>query len=314
MDLIRGYHNLRPQHRGCVLSIGNYDGVHRGHQALLAQLRRRAVEFGVPAAVQIFEPTPREVFAAQQAPGRVQTLRDKLAALRDQSVERVLCVRFSQAFAARTAESFVRDMLVAQLGVKAIVVGEDFCFGAGRGGNIQLLRTLGAAHDFVVDAVADVLDQGQRVSSTAIRTALAQPDLARAADLLGRPLLISGRVGYGRQLGRTLDMPTANIALRRRPALRLGVYAVRVRVGQDSQWQPAVANLGQRPSVTAERRVLLETHLLGQCPNLYGRCLQVRIEQFIRPEQKFDSLDALKLQMQADRARAETLLRSDKGS
>lgn len=314
MDLIRGYHNLRPQHRGCVLSIGNYDGVHRGHQALLAQLRRRAVEFGVPTAVQIFEPTPREVFAAQQAPGRVQTLRDKLAALRDQSVERVLCVRFSQAFAARTAESFVRDMLVAQLGVKAIVVGEDFCFGAGRGGNIQLLRTLGAAHGFVVDAVADVLDQGQRVSSTAIRAALAQPDLARAAELLGRPVLISGRVGYGRQLGRTLDMPTANIALRRRPALRLGVYAVRVRVGQDSHWQPAVANLGQRPSVTAERRVLLETHLLGQCPNLYGRCLQVRIEQFIRPEQKFDSLDALKQQMQADRARAETLMSSDKGS
>ena len=314
MDLIRGYHNLRPQHRGCVLSIGNYDGVHRGHRALLQQLRLRADEFGLPAAVQIFEPTPREVFTPDQAPGRVQTLRDKLAALAQQSVERVLCVRFCAEFAARPAESFVRDLLVAQLGIKAIVVGEDFCFGAGRGGNIQLLRELGSAQGFVVDAVADVSDQGQRVSSTAIRTALAVPDLARAAQLLGRPVQISGRVGRGRQLGRTLDMPTANIALRRKPALRLGVYAVRARVGADGPWQPAVANLGRRPSVTDDAQLLLETHLLGQCVDLYGRCLQVRIEHFLRPEQKFDSLDALKQQMQADRAQAENFLNSDKGS
>ena len=305
MELIRGLHNLRERHRGCVLSIGNFDGFHRGHQALVARLREHAQRAGVPAVVQVFEPTPRERFAPGQAPGRVATLRDKLAQLAAAGVERVLVVRFSAAFAAIPAARYVEDVLVGKLGVRAIVVGNDFRFGAGRGGDLALLKELGGRLGFTAEAVAAVEVDGERASSTALRAALAVPDLARAARLLGRPYALSGRVRRGAQLGRKLGMPTVNVPLRRWPALRLGVYAVRVRVA-GREWD-GVANIGVRPMV-AGGRCVLEAHVFGEPGTLYGQGVEVRFVEFLRDERKFESFDALAAQMQADGAQARAVL------
>jgi riboflavin kinase / FMN adenylyltransferase len=311
MELIRGLHNLRERHRGCVLSIGNFDGFHRGHQALIARLRQHAARARVPVAVQIFEPTPREYFARGKAgaapPGRVATFRDKLAALSGAGVERLLCVRFNQRFAAIPAQRYVEDVLVARLGIQAIVVGDDFRFGAGRGGDLRLLRELGAKHGFVAEAVEAVTVGGERASSTALREALAVPDLARAGRLLGRPYVLSGRVRRGAQLGRKLGMPTVNVPLRRRPALRMGVYAVRVRAA-GREWD-GVANIGVRPMLEKSACVL-EAHLFGEPGSLYGQMVEVGFTEFLRDEQRFESFDALAAQMQADGAQARAVLKN----
>lgn len=305
MELIRGLHNLRERHRGCVLSIGNFDGFHRGHQALVAQLQRHGERLKLPAAVQIFEPTPREVFAPAQAPGRVATFRDKLGQLAGSGVDRVLCVRFCKRFASIPAPRYVEEVLVGKLGVKAIVVGDDFRFGAGRGGDLALLREFGVRLGFEVEAVVTVELQGERVSSSALREALGVPDLARAERLLGRPYALGGRVRRGLQLGRKLGMPTVNIPMRRRPALRMGVYAVRVRAsGRD--WN-GVANLGIRPTLT-QSGCVLEAHVFGEPGTLYGEVVEVRFMKFLRDEQRFESLDALAAQMQQDGAQARAVL------
>ena len=314
MELIRGLHNLRERHRGCVLSIGNFDGFHRGHQALIAQLREHAVRLKVPVVVQIFEPTPREYFAPDDAPGRVATFRDKLRQLESAGVERVLCVRFNKRFAAIPAQDFVERVLVKQLGVKALVVGDDFRFGAGRGGDLELLQRLGAQHGFVAESLSAVQVEGERVSSTAVRAALALADLEHTARLLGRPYALSGRVRHGLQLGRKLGMPTANIALTRKPALKFGVYVVQAEQmlnGGGRRWM-GVANIGVRPTLE-HSACLLEVHLFGGAgeppPNIYGQVLQVRFLKFLRPERRFDSLDALAQQMQQDGAQARAWLK-----
>lgn len=306
MELIRGLHNLRERHRGCVLSIGNFDGFHRGHQALIARLHQHAQRTGLPATVQIFEPTPREVFAKDQAPGRVATFHDRLARLREAGVARVLCVRFSRRFAAMPAERYVEDVLVRRLGVKAVVVGDDFRFGAGRGGDLALLKQMGERHGFVAEAVGTVAVDGERASSSALRAALAQPDLVRAERLLGRPYALSGRVRRGLQLGRKLGMPTVNVVMRRRPALHFGVYVVRVRVGARS-WD-GVASLGVRPTLDRSGCVL-EAHLFGCAETLYGKVVEIEFRRFLRPEQRFESLEALAAQMQADGEQARAWLK-----
>lgn len=310
MELIRGLHNLRGRHRGCVLSIGNFDGFHRGHQALIARLREHAVRWNVPPAVLIFEPTPREYFSPKDAPGRAATFRDKLSQLESAGIGRVLCARFSKRFAAITAQDFVERILVKQLGVKAVVVGDDFRFGAGRGGDLALLRRLGAQHGFVAEAVNAVQVDGERASSTAVRTALGAPDLERTARLLGRPYALSGRVRRGLQLGRKLNMPTANIALKRKPALKFGVYVVQAEQllnGVGRRWM-GVANIGVRPTLE-QSPCLLEAHLFGEAGDLYGQVLQVRFLKFLRPELRFDSLEALAQQMQQDGAQARAWLK-----
>jgi riboflavin kinase/FMN adenylyltransferase len=310
MELIRGLHNLRERHRGCVLSIGNFDGFHCGHQALVGRLRQHAARLGVPVAVQVFEPTPREVFAPAQAPGRVATFRDKLAQLAGAGVDRVLCVRFSRRFAAIDAAAYVEDVLVGRLGVRAVVVGDDFRFGAGRGGDFKLLQELGQRFGFAVEAVAAVQAGGERASSTALREALAVPDLARAGRLLGRPYALGGRVRRGAQLGRKLGMPTVNVPMRRRPALRLGIYAVRVRAA-GREWD-GVASFGVRPML--ERKGLersdcvLEAHVFGDPGTLYGQAVEVRFVEFLREERRFESFDALAAQMQVDGAQARAVL------
>lgn len=297
MELIRGLHNLRERHRGCVLSIGNFDGFHRGHQALIARLRDHAARTGVPVAVQIFEPTPREVFSGDRRPGRIATFRDRLAQLETGGVQRVLVVAFSKRFAAIPAERYVEEVLVGKLGVKAVVVGDDFRFGAGRGGDLALLQRMGERHGFVAEAVGTVEVDGERASSSALRAALQVPDLPRAERLLGRPYALSGRVRRGLQLGRKLGMPTVNVVMRRPPALHFGVYVVRVRVGERS-WD-GVASLGVRPTIGASGCVL-EAHLFGASEVLYGKVVEIAFRRFLRPEVRFETLEALAAQMQAD--------------
>ena len=305
MELIRGLHNLRDRHRGCVLSIGNFDGFHRGHQALIARLKQLAAKHRVPVAVQIFEPTPREFFGKGGAPGRVATFRDKLAQLAAAGVEHVLCVRFDRRFAAIEAARYVEDVLAGKLGAKAVVVGDDFHFGAGRGGDLALLQKLGAKLGFEAEAVGAVTVGGERVSSTAVREALAGPDLARAERLLGRPYALGGRVRRGAQLGRKLGMPTVNVPMRRKPALRMGVYAVQVRAaGRD--WN-GVANLGIRPMLENSGCVL-EAHVFGEPGSLYGEHVEVRFMKFLRDEKRFESFEALAAQMQEDGAQARAAL------
>ncbi|MDP3857769.1 MAG: bifunctional riboflavin kinase/FAD synthetase [Stagnimonas sp.] len=306
MELIRGLHNLRPEHRGCVLSIGNYDGVHRGHQALLDCLRAQAGRLGLPATVLVFEPTPREYFSQAEVPPRVLTLRDKLAALAEHGVRRVVIARFDGRLAGLSGEEFVRRVIVAGLGARAVVVGDDFRFGARRSGDFALLRTLGGECGYVAEQLGTLAVQGDRCSSTALRGLLAEARLDEAAQLLGRRYSIRGPVRHGLKLGRQLDMPTANIALRRLPPLPLGVYAVRARIDGAARDWFGVASLGVRPTLGLSR-CLLETHLFGEPGDIYGRLLQVEFQRYLRPELRFDSLDALKQQMHrdADEARAD---------
>lgn len=305
MQLIRGTHNLRPGHRGCVLTIGNFDGVHRGHQALLAQAQALARAHNQPLAVMTFEPTPREFFGGDAAPGRISPLRDRLRLLEEQGVARVLLQGFHQRFAAWSAEDFVDELLVRRLGARALLVGDDFRFGARRAGDLALLRARGEQHGFAVHSLDTVCVDALRCSSTAVREALGQADLARAAGLLGRPYSMSGRVRRGLQLGRKLGMPTANVTLRRRPALRLGVYAVWARLGS-RRWA-GVASLGIRPTLGLTE-CLLETHFFESPGDIYGQLLDVEFAHYLRDEQRFDSLDALSVQMQADKSQAIALL------
>lgn len=305
MELIRGLHNLREQHRGCVLTIGNFDGVHRGHQALVARTCELAAAFGLPSALLTFEPTPRECFAPEQAPPRVYTFRSKRAALQALGLDRMIVARFSRELARQTPEAFIDDLLVRQFGIRAIVVGDDFRYGRQREGTVELLRARARRQGFEVHHVDSVIVGGERCSSTALREALGVPDLARAERLLGRPYSILGRVRGGLQLGRRLGMPTANVYFRRPLALAHGVYAVRVRCdGQD--WD-GVASLGVRPTLNVTR-CLLEAHLFGSPGSLYGRELDVGFCAFLRPQLRFDSLDALAAQMQRDGAQARELL------
>ena len=303
MEIIRGQHNLRAAHRGCVLTIGNFDGVHRGHQALIALARQRARALGVPLAVLSFEPTPREFFAPAALPGRVATFRSRVALLSAQGVDRLILQRFDRRFAGYDPTAFIEELLVGKLGIRALVVGDDFRFGARRGGGIELLRELGQRYGYTVDHLPTVAIEGCRCSSTALRTSLAEADLASVTAMLGRPYTLCGRVRRGLQLGRKLGMPTTNINLHRKLALRQGIYAVRARVrGRD--WQ-GVASLGVRPTLGLTR-CLLETHLFGEPGELYGATMEVEFCHYLRPELKFDSLDALSAQMQrdADDARA----------
>lgn len=298
MKFIRGIHNLREQHRGCVLTIGNFDGVHRGHQALLAQLCKEGRQRGLPVMVMLFEPQPLELFAADKAPARLTRLREKVRYLAQVGVDAVLCVRFDRRFAAYTAQSFVADLLVDKLGVQFLAVGDDFRFGAGRQGDFLLLQNAGVEYGFDVISTQTFCDDGKRISSTAVRQALAEDDLPLANALLGRPFSISGRVVHGDALGRTIGFPTANLPLKRTVSPVKGVYAVEV-LGLVEHPLPAVANIGTRPTVSGVRQQL-EVHLLDVTMNLYGRHIEVVLRDKIRNEQRFASLDALKEQIAND--------------
>ena len=298
MKLIRGIHNLSQAPHGCVLTIGNFDGVHRGHQVLLQRLREEGQARGLPVVVMIFEPQPLELFASEKAPARLTRLREKLRYLAQCGVDYVLCVRFDRRFAALTAQNFVGDLLVDRLGVQFLAVGDDFRFGAGRQGDFLLLQKAGLEYGFDVTSTQTFCEGGVRISSTAIRQALAEDDLNSAANLLGRPFSISGRVVHGDELGRTIGFPTANLPLRRQVSPVKGVFAVEV-TGLGDKPLPGVANIGTRPTVAGVRQQL-EVHVLDVVMDLYGRHIDVILRKKIRNEQRFASLDELKAQIARD--------------
>ncbi len=302
MEVIRGLHNLHPRQRGCVLTIGNYDGVHLGHQALLSELGKHAARLKLPATAMIFEPTPREFLDPAGAPARLSSLSEKLEDLRDCGLDRAFCVRFDAQLARMSAADFVDQLLAQNLGAKVIAVGDDFRFGAERKGDFVFLQTRGAQHGMQVIRLDQIQIDGQRISSTAVRARLASGDVAGAARMLGRPYRISGRAMRGQGLGNKLDMPTANLAVRRKPAPKFGVYAVTV-LGLGSGARTGVASIGMRPSVASEG-CWLEVHVFDFAGELYGRRLDVQFRQFLRAEERFDSLDELREQMHQDAAAA----------
>ncbi|SEK68413.1 riboflavin kinase / FMN adenylyltransferase [Atopomonas hussainii] len=298
MELIRGLHNLRPRHRGHVVTIGNFDGVHVGHQAILSRLRESAARAGLPSCVVIFEPQPREFFAGREAPPRLSRLRDKLALLKAAGVDRVLCLSFNQRLRELTAEAFVQRILVEGLGVTHLQVGDDFRFGCDRAGDFAFLQQAGSTLGFTVENTQTVELLGDRVSSTRIRSLLESGDFATAEALLDRPFVIAGRVLHGQKLGRTLGVPTANIQLKRLRAPLHGVYVVSVQ--HEGQVLAGVANIGERPSVAGDGQAHLEVHVLDYAGDLYGQYLPVRFHAKLRDEQKFAGLDALKAAIYAD--------------
>lgn len=305
MQFVRGFRHLVPPSCGSAVTIGNFDGVHRGHQALIDATLVGAARDGSRSTVVVFEPHPRAYLKPDKAPARVLELRSKLHVLASLGVQRVVCLPFGKALASMPAQDFVRSVLVEGLHTRSIVVGDDFHFGAGGRGNFALLAEIGARAGFTVHSVPSVTLDGVRVSSTLLRSALAQADLAHAERLLGRPYAIWGHVRHGLELGRKLGMPTANIAFRYPPALRHGIYAVWVQY--EERELPGVASLGVRPTLNMTECVL-ESHLFVPPGNLYGRVIRTRFVAFLRAQQKFDNLDQLKQQMHADAARAREVL------
>ena len=306
MELIRGLHNLRPRHRGCALTIGNFDGVHRGHQAVFAQLADIAAEAGVPATALTFEPQPREFFAGGHAPARLTRLREKLAALADTALDRVVVARFTDAFSELSPEAFVDEVLVGALDVRHVVVGEDFHYGHRARGTFAALEEAGRRHGFGVGCCVTFEVDGRRVSSSWVRDLLADGELDKAAELLGRPYCIQGRVVSGQQLGRTIGYPTANVRLRRLSTALAGVFAVRVH-GLAERPLAGAANLGTRPTVNGSEK-LLEVHLLDFEGDIYGRHVGVEFVKKLRDEARFDSMDAMRAQIARDERAARELL------
>ncbi|RWU13067.1 bifunctional riboflavin kinase/FAD synthetase [Pseudidiomarina gelatinasegens] len=306
MQLIRGIHNIRPKHRGCVLTIGNFDGVHLGHQAVLAQVKAQALARGVPATVMTFEPQPQELFQPDKAPARLTNFREKHLALRAQGIDRHVVIEFNRKFANLPAREFIEKVLVEQLGVQFLVVGDDFRFGHGREGDFAMLQQAGAELGFDVVDTHSYRQQQQRVSSTAIRQALTAGDFTQAAAMLGRPYAFEGRVVHGEKKGRTIGFPTANIQLKRLHSPLQGVFAVTVETA-DGNKHAGVANVGRRPTLNGER-MQLEVHIFDYTGDLYGRQLKVIPTQFIRGEQKFADFAQLKQQIEADAEKAKAIL------
>jgi riboflavin kinase / FMN adenylyltransferase len=302
MELIRGIYNLRPRHHGCVVTIGNFDGVHLGHQAVLGQLSEKSAEMGLPAVLVTFEPHPQEFFARDTVPPRLTRFREKIQALRRYAVDRVLCLTFDRQLAGMPAEDFISTVLINGLGVRYLVVGDDFRFGHQRKGDLAMLKDASMHHDFQVINMHPFNVDGVRVSSTRIRKALADGDLRGAEKLLGRSYRMSGRVVHGDQLGRTIGYPTANIYLHRRATPLMGVYAVEV-FGLDKEPLQGVANIGMRPTVNG-RTCLLEVHIFDFAQDIYGRHVQVEFVTKLRDEKRFESIDALRQEIQRDERNA----------
>jgi riboflavin kinase/FMN adenylyltransferase len=303
---VRGLHNLRAQHRGCAVTIGNFDGVHLGHRATLERLREHARQIGRPATVLTFEPTPREFLSPARAPARLTRLREKVVLLARERVDRCVVLRFDSHLQHVRATQFIERLLVARLGAERIVVGHDFRFGYRGEADIEVLKAAAPGHGFEVEVIEPLVIDGVRVSSTAVREALASGDLARAARLLGRPYSMQGRVIEGERLGRKLGFPTANLRLHRRVAPLGGIFAVRVH-GAGPQPLPAVASLGTRPTVNGTEP-LLEAHLFDFAGDLYRRHLEIEFVEKLREERKFASLEAMVMQMHEDARQARDIL------
>ncbi len=306
MLIRRGLTPCRHDDRGCVVAIGNFDGLHLGHQAILAVLTERGRAAGLPAAVLTFEPHPREYFTPAQAPARLMRLRDKTEALAASGIAQLRVLRFDAALAGMDAGTFIEQVLVQAMRAKHVVIGEGFRFGRGREGDAVILRRAGMSRGFAVDEVVPHRVAGNVVSSTRVREALAAGQLGEARALLGRAFCIGGRVIPGQALGARLGFPTANIRLHRRVSPVAGIFAVRV-TGAGLERQAGVASIGTRPTVGGTEW-LLEVHILDFDGNLYGRRLDVEFVARLRDERKFDDLDAMTVEMRRDVDRARALL------
>ncbi len=301
MELVRGIHNMRDAHKGCVLTIGNFDGVHLGHQRVIAALIAKAEALNLTPAVMVFEPQPRELFNPQNAPARLSRLRDKYNLLNKLGVKRLICVNFNREFANQTPEYFVEHVLVEKLGIKHLIIGDDFHFGKDRLGNFNMLLNAGEQFDFTVTDTASYKFLDCRISSTEIRHALQNDNLPEAKRMLGRPYSIVGRVVHGAKLGRNIGFPTANVLLKRCVSPVKGVYVVKVKVNKKNYY--GVANIGSRPTVNGVRQQL-EVHLFDFKQNLYGQQIEVALLEKIREEQRFASLDELTKQISKDSEQA----------
>jgi riboflavin kinase/FMN adenylyltransferase len=312
MQVFRG--TRHPQiAKACALTIGNFDGVHRGHQAMLALLRSEAQHRGLPSCVLTFEPHPRDYFAKlankpELAPARIATLRDKLAELERCGIDQAVVLRFDAAFAGQSPQAFIHDVLVQGLGARYCLVGDDFRFGARRAGDYAMLDAAGQASGFDVARMLSYEVRGLRVSSSAVRAALATGAMAEAAVLLGRPYSISGHVQHGRKLGRELGFRTLNLAFTHPKPAAMGIFVVRVH-GLSTTPLRGVASLGVRPTVEEAGRVLLETHCLDWPESLgpeggYGRCIQVELLHKLHDELRYDGMDALRAGIARDEAAA----------
>jgi riboflavin kinase/FMN adenylyltransferase len=302
MEVIRGLHNLRSRHRDSAVTIGNFDGVHLGHQVILSDLQQAGARLGVADTVMIFEPQPQEFFLGAEAPARLMNWRDKIDALAAAGVTRVLCLRFDDKLRALSARDFVQKILVDGLGCRHLVIGDDFRFGCDRSGDFSFLQGAGREFGFAVKNTTTVMAEGDRASSTRIRAALKSADFALAASLLGRPYVISGHVVHGDKLGRTLGVPTANISPRRLRSPLSGIYVVTVNGVADVPVF-GVCSVGRRPTVDG-RDERIETYLLDFTGDIYGRRIRVEFHHKLREELKFSSLDELMLAMAKDIADA----------
>jgi riboflavin kinase/FMN adenylyltransferase len=297
VQLIRGHYNLKPG-GGCVATIGNFDGVHLGHQSVLGQLAEQSVERGLPSTVITFEPYPQEYFMPTASLPRLTRFREKLRVLSRFAVDQVLILRFNQQLASMDAEAFIDQILVRDLAVQYLVVGDDFRFGRNRKGDYNMLKQAGERHGFQVVHMHTFAIDGERVSSTRIRQALQAGDLQLAEKLLGRPYRMCGRVAHGDKRGRTIGFPTANIFLHRRSTPIQGVFAVEM-FGVEGEPVQGVANVGTRPTVDGSKS-LLEVHLFDFDRDIYGKYVNIDFIAKLRNEQKFESFEALKQQIMLD--------------
>lgn len=306
MRVIRSIRTAPAQPEGCVLTIGNFDGLHRGHQAVIERVRERGAALGLSAALMTFEPTPRAFFVPDDPPPRLSSLREKMEDAAHLGIDLFVRARFDRAFAQLSPGTFLKDLIERRVGARAILVGRDFRFGHRRAGDIHTLEHFAAKRGIELLPVPDVCVDGERVSSTRVRECLEAGDVSAAARLLGRAYRVTARVVRGERLGRTLGYPTANLRLDRSAAPRYGVYAVRVRLA-GGRICAGAASFGVRPTVNG-REELLEIYLLDFSGDLYGQRIDVFFEHFVRAEEHYDSLDALTRQMHADVAEVRRLL------
>jgi len=309
MQLIRGINNIRPEDHGCVLTIGNFDGVHLGHRRVIEALVEKAKALNCVAAVMVFEPQPQELFSPKTAPARLTRLRDKYNLLKSLGVERLICVNFNYQFANISANDFIERLLVNKLGIKHLIIGDDFRFGKNRQGDFALLKQASSKFAFGLSDTASYKLANCRISSTAIREALEQDKLTDAANMLGRQYSISGRVVHGDKRGRELGFPTANVLLKRRVSPVSGVYVVEVLTKYHDLSTPlyGVANIGARPTVAGIRQQL-EVHIFNFNGNLYGQAVEIVLMKKLRSEQRFESLSALTAQIAEDCQQAKCYL------
>jgi len=313
MRIIRGLGQVRPFKKGCLATIGNFDGVHLGHRAVVDNLATRAQVLGLPIAVILFEPQPLEFFQPSKAPPRLTRFREKILQLAELPVDAVLLLRFNRKFAELTAGQFIRDILVERLHIRHLVVGDDFRFGKGRHGDYRMLKEAGLTQGFTLDDTASFEMDGSRVSSTGIREALQSADLEKAERWLGRRYSVCGRIIHGNKKGQSIGFPTANIQLHRKTLAVQGVFAVTMK-GIDNKIIPGVANVGIRPTVGDGGEALVEVHLFDFNQDIYGAYVEVFFHRKIRDEMKFDSFAALKKQIGHDATTAREIVQTTKNA